>query len=69
MGSAWGTLVACLTCNPTCGGAPVVAMWLACIAGSGGDSVLRGYCRGHGEDESGNLHLDLVEYARSRDRG
>jgi hypothetical protein len=47
----------------------VVAMWLACIAGSGGDSVLRGYCRGHGEDESGNLHLDLVEYARSRDRG
>jgi hypothetical protein len=44
-------------------------MWLTGVAGSGGDGILGRYCRGHGEDEGGNLHLDLVEYARCRDRG
>lgn len=51
-------------------GAPVVAMGFAGVAGSGGDGVLGGYCRGDGENESRNLHLDLVGYAyvRCRDR-
>lgn len=47
----------------------MVTMGLACIASSGRDSILGRYCHSDGEDESGNLHLDLVEYARCRDRG
>jgi hypothetical protein len=47
----------------------VVAMWLTGVAGSGGDGVLRGYCHSDGEDEGGNLHLDLVDYARCKDLG
>jgi hypothetical protein len=47
----------------------VVPMGFAGVASSGGDGVLGGYCHSNGKDESGNLHLDLVEYARCRDRG
>lgn len=47
----------------------MVAMGFAGVAGSGGDGVLSGYCHSDDEYESGNLHLNLVEYARCRDRG
>ena len=45
-------LVDFLTGITMCGGAPVVDMGFAGVAGSGGDGVLSGYCRGNGEDES-----------------
>lgn len=69
MGSAWGMLVGFLTRMLICGGAPMVTMGLAGVAGGGGDGILGGYCHSDGEDEGGNLHLDLVEYARCKTVG
>ena len=68
-GQCLGKLVDLLTGMLICGGAPVVTVGLAGVAGSGGDGVLGRYCHSDGEDESGNLHLDLVEYARCKNRG
>jgi hypothetical protein len=47
----------------------MVTMGLAGVAGGGGDGILGGYCHSDGEDEGGNLHLDLVEYARCKTVG